>query len=93
MQNSNTFQMRLNREITTGNLVSWALILIAFVAGYARLRGNVETAIKDANDAKITAVAATAQINQSQIALARIETKVTSIEKSVDEIKDTLKHK
>lgn len=48
--------MQLEKKITTGNIVSWAMILVGLVAGYVKLETAVAQNVKDV--AAATALAA-----------------------------------
>ncbi len=82
--------MRVSKEITMGNLVSWSLILVGFVAGFATLKGNTARALEVANEAKTTAVAAKDSIADLKTDIAVIKNSTASIQSTLVEIKAKL---
>ncbi len=82
-----TRSLNINKEVTMGNLVSWALILIAFVAGYARLQGTVAQADINAKEAKVVAISAQAQIYLMKTDVEVIKVTTANTEKKVDELR------
>lgn len=86
----NQSRMKVSKDITIGNLVSWSLILIGFVAGFATLKGNTAKALEVANEAKITADSSKDAISSLRTDIAVIKVTTQNIEKSLDEIKAKL---
>ena len=85
--------MTLNKEITIGNLVSWGMIVSAFVSGYVTLRGNTIRALEVANEAKEAASAASAQINSLKTDIAVIKVTTQNTEIKTEEIRSYLANK
>ncbi len=59
--------MRLDRTISTGNIVSWAMILAGFILGFAHLQATAKMALQNAEEAKTTAILATGKIQDLNI--------------------------
>lgn len=82
--------MRLNKEVTVGNLVSWGMILFGMIMGYATLKANTAKALDVANDAKTTSEAAKGSISDLKTDIAVIKVTTQNIERSIGEIKAKL---
>ncbi len=78
---------RLNNEVTIGNLVSWALIAIGFMAGYMQMRGDVTNNGLVAKEARETAQEAQRQIYTMKTDIAVIKATTVNTDKAVSEIK------
>lgn len=85
--------MTLNKEVTIGNLVSWGMIVVAFVSGYVTLRGDTTHALQVANEAKETATAASIQINSLKTDIAVIKVTTQNTEMKIEEIRSYLANK
>lgn len=79
--------IHINSEVTMGNLVSWGLILVAFVAGYARLQGTVVQADLVAKEAKLVASQAQTQVYGIKTDIEVIRVTTFNTEKKIDELR------
>ena len=99
-QQSSSNQMELDKKISIGNIISWAIILIGLAAGYTRMQSASEQNAKDVAEAKMIAQNAETRINtldsirQAQISdikvdVAVIKQNVISINEKLFEIRRT----
>lgn len=77
----------ISSEITFGNLVSWGLIALGFVAGYFQLRAQVDSTAIVAKDAKETAIAAQISISDLKTDIAVIKNATANIDRTVQEFR------
>lgn len=45
---------KINAEVSVGNIVSWSLVAIGFIAGYVKLEANANQTIKDVETLRAT---------------------------------------
>ncbi len=89
--------MQIDKNITTGNIVSWSMIMIGLAIGYGKLQSATAQTTKDAQ--KATEMAAKveetlrntdairlAQISALTVDIAVTKSTVTSIDKKIDEL-------
>jgi len=77
--------MALTKQITAGNLITWALLLISVVTSYVKLQGSAEAANATAFEAKSMANAAQMQVNDVHTSVEVIKERVISIDKRLDD--------
>ncbi len=78
---------RLSNEITFGNLVSWSLIILGFVAWGFQLKAQADSTEVVALAAKQTADQAQRQIYSLQTDIAVIKSTTENIDRTVQEFK------
>lgn len=77
--------MQVNKQISVGNIVSWGLILLAFVVSYGRLQGTVAQAQSEAADAAKKAATVQDQFYRIEVGVARIEERIKALDAKIDE--------
>lgn len=82
--------MTLDKQITVGNLVSWSLLLAAFVAGWATVKANTTRALDVAIEAKKTADESKDQINVLKTDIEVIKATTKNTDKTVEDIRQYL---
>lgn len=70
-----------------GNLISWSLILIAFVASYSALKGTVAAAEVTAKEAKTLAFSTRDQVYSMKTDIEVIKVTTQNTDKKVDELR------
>lgn len=89
--------MQLDKSITIGNIVSWALIIFGLATGYAKLESATAQNAKDVRAATELAqkvetnqreidAARNSQINALTVSVAKTEITVQYIAKNLDEL-------
>ncbi len=95
-ENNPSGKMRLDRTISTGNIVSWAMILAGFILGFAHLQATAKQALQNSDEAKSIAVGAMAKIQDLNIYyleqgseikkdIAVIKATITQMDKKLDQ--------
>lgn len=89
--------MQIERTVTWGNIVSWAMIIIGGAMGYARLESATEQNAKDVASAMAVAKAVEetsratdarrdSQINALTVITAETKVTITYMDKKIDEL-------
>ncbi len=80
----------INKQVSTGNLVSWGLILVSAGICWGTLKAAVTEASNTAKDAKIAATAAQFQAQSMHTDIEVIKVTVVNVDKNVGDLKKTL---
>jgi len=92
---------KVNSEISIGNIVSWALVVVGFIAGYVKLQGAVERSVADLLEVKKSAAVDENRLHNHETAemeriadmktdVAVLKTDVRAIRSSLDSIERKL---